>query len=131
MIRVLSVILIGIAVLAACDKTEDSTLSLSGRYMGTFNRTGMDTSQVSVLFRDNYFEGQSDRANYPAICRGSFQTDENTITFSDSCAWTANFDWSLILSGAYNASLTDGTLRIWKNNGAVTDEYILRKVVRQ
>jgi hypothetical protein len=124
-------ILSGILLFLACDKTEDGELSLNGRYLGSFNRTGMDTVQVSVLFRDNYFEGQSDRTNYPAICRGSFQTDDNTITFTDSCAWTANFDWSLILSGTYNASLIDGTLRIWKNNGAVTDEYVLRPVMRQ
>jgi hypothetical protein len=123
-------ILSGILLFLACDKTEDAELSLSGRYRGTFNRTGMDTVQVSVLFRDNYFEGQSDRINYPAICHGSFQTEDNTITFTDSCAWTANFDWSLILSGTYNASLTDGTLRIWKNNGAMTDEYTLRRVTR-
>jgi hypothetical protein len=124
-------ILAGIIIFVACDKTEDAELTVSnGRYMGTFTRTGMDTAQVSLLFRDGYFEGQSDRSNYPAICRGSFQTDDNTITFTDSCSWTANFDWSLILSGTYQASLTDGTLRIWKTNGAVTDEYVLRRINR-
>ena len=98
--------------------------------MGLFTRTGMDTSRVSIFFDQNRFEGQSTQVNYPAICRGTFELDENTVTFVDSCAWTANFDWSLILSGTYNINFSDGTVRIWKTNGAVTDEYLLRQPTR-
>jgi hypothetical protein len=114
----------------ACDKTESESSDLYGRYIGIFNRTGMDTAQVSLLFTGNRFEGQSNKQNYPAICRGSFLQDNNSINFTDSCSWTANFDWSLILSGKFNISFMQGTVRIWKTNGVVTDEYLLRQPVR-
>lgn len=117
-------------ILIACDKSDGASFSLSGRYMGSFSRTGMDTSSVTVNFSGNRFDGQSDQLHYPAICRGSFDLDENTIQFTDSCSWTANFDWSLILSGQYSISYNDGTVRIWKTNGTVTDEYLLRQVIR-
>jgi hypothetical protein len=124
-------IMAAVATLTACDKSDDPSLNLNGRYMGTFSRTGMDTASVSILFTDNtIFSGQSDRINYPAICHGSFDLNDNLIRFNDSCAWTANFDWSLILSGQYNISNNNGTMRIWKTNGTVTDEYLLRQVVR-
>jgi hypothetical protein len=116
--------------LLACDKTDSESSGLYGRYIGIFNRTGMDTAQVSLLFTGNHFEGQSNKPNYPAVCRGNFQQDNNSIHFSDSCSWTANFDWSLILSGKYNISFMQGTVRIWKTNGVVTDEYLLRQPLK-
>ncbi|HEX2628716.1 MAG TPA: hypothetical protein VHM26_06890, partial [Chitinophagaceae bacterium] len=97
---------------------------------GTFTRTGMDTASVNILFDGTNFSGSSDRVNYPAICHGSFDLNDNLIRFNDSCAWTANFDWSLILSGQYNISYNDRGVRIWKTNGTVTDEYLLNRVVR-
>ncbi|HEX6192209.1 MAG TPA: hypothetical protein VFZ42_07585 [Chitinophagaceae bacterium] len=114
----------------SCEKTESASYSLGGNYLGIFSRTGMDTTQVSLFFDQNRFEGFSSRTNYPAICGGTFTLEDNTIQFTDSCAWTANFDWSLILSGAYNISISDGTVRIWKTNGAITDEYLLRQPTR-
>ena len=98
--------------------------------MGIFSRTGMDTSQVSLYFDQDRFEGFSSAQNYPAICSGTFELDNNTVVFTDSCTLTANFDWSLILSGTFNISISDGTVRIWKTNGAVTDEYLLRQPTR-
>ena len=128
-------ILIGISLLSiliACDKSESPTESyqLEGRYLGTFHRTGMDTSDVSILFRDGQFEGASDVNRYPAICNGSFALQGSMINFKDNCSWTADFDWSLILTGTFNFEVNDGTVRIWKTNGAVTDEYSLRKAIR-
>ncbi len=117
-------------VLIACDKTDTASNSLYGRYIGIFSRTGMDTSQVSLLFTGDRFEGQTGQAVYPAICRGSFDLGANTIHFADSCAWSASFDWSLILSGEYNINFGDGTVRIWKTDGSITDEYLLRQPAR-
>jgi hypothetical protein len=125
-----TVAIITSAALISCDKSDESPISLNGRYMGSFSRTGMDTSEVTLLFVNNTYSGQSNRTNYPAICRGSFDVDDNTIQFADSCSWTANFDWSLILSGQYSISYNDGAVRIWKTNGTVTDEYLLRPVTR-
>jgi hypothetical protein len=117
---------------AACQKDNDKDAAdLGGLYSGTFNRTGMDTSTVSLDFSGHRFDGTSDQEKYPAICHGSFEADENMIVFTDSCTWTADFDWSLILNGTYNLSFqNDNTIRIWRTNGIVTDEYLLRKVVR-
>ena len=111
----------------ACDKTENETHTLSGTYVGIFNRTGMDTTQVSLRFTENSFDGHSNKPQYPAICRGKFDLAKTTINFTDSCSWTADFDWSLILSGKYNISFADKMVRIWKTDGIVTDEYLLRQ----
>jgi hypothetical protein len=127
--QVLLIITLAIT-LFSCEKSESTNHSLSGRYMGIFSRTGMDTSQVSLYFDQDRFEGFSSVPHYPAICSGTFDLSSNTVEFTDTCTWTANFDWSLILSGTYNISFIDGTVRIWKNSGAVTDEYLLRQPTR-
>jgi hypothetical protein len=116
----------------ACQKDNDpESVEFEGLYSGTFSRTGMDTSNVTIEFLNNTYNGRSDREKYPAICRGSYEADENSIVFRDSCTWTADFDWSLILNGTYSLSLqSDNNIRIWKTNGTVTDEYLLRRVVR-
>jgi hypothetical protein len=130
LVRLVAIMTAAAITLTACDKSDSTSFSLNGRYMGTFSRSGMDTVGVSILFDENNFDGSSERVNYPAICHGSFDLNDNLIRFNDSCAWTANFDWSLILSGQYNISYNDGNVRIWKTNGAVTDEYLLRQVTR-
>ena len=117
-------------ILFSCEKSESANHMLSGRYMGIFSRTGMDTSQVSLYFDQNRFEGFSSMANYPAICSGTFSHNDNTVEFVDNCAWPANFDWSLILKGTYNISYSDGSVRLWKTDGAITDEYLLRQPTR-
>lgn len=121
--------------LIACNKDESSDITnnnntLSGRYIGSFHRTGMDTTRVSLLFTDGRFEGSSDIMNYPAICGGTFSLQGNTINFADSCTWTANFDWTLILKGQYNIEGNEAAVRIWRTNGAIKDEYSLARVVR-
>jgi hypothetical protein len=126
---------LGMAVLlVACDKSEDTPPGMgefSGTFVGTFSRTGMDTAAVTIEFGDNKFSGQSVQSKYPAICRGSFALHENTITFTDSCVWTADFDWTLILNGNYNISFpAENDVRIWRTSGAVTDEYLVRKLTR-
>ena len=119
-----------ITVLSSCDKTEQQQYDLSGLYVGYFHRTGMDTSLVSLRFTTDGFEGSSNMTNYPAICGGSYQLQENRIRFTDTCMWTANFDWSLILSGEYNVEITEATMRIWRTAGNLMDEYILRRPIR-
>jgi hypothetical protein len=123
--------------LAACEKSDSDDnnppdATIYGRYTGTFSRTGMDTTNVQIgLLSTNKFEGTSDRPNYPAICGGNFTFDGNILAVNDTCSWTANFDWSLIFDGNYNVSFTgQNTVRLWRTTGSVTDEYLLRKMVR-
>lgn len=120
-------------ILGACKKNNENDLPrrIDGSYSGTFNRTGMDTADVKLSFGENLYEGQSDMEKYPAICRGSFNLSQNLIVFADSCTWTANFDWTLILNGTYNISFQDNdAIRIWRTNGNITDEYLLRRMFR-
>ena len=119
-----------IILVSACEKNVDNNDSNSqtlanGLYKGRFSRTGMDTVNVSISVFQGNFEGESDRQYYPAICRGSVSKDNSGITFMDSCAWQANFDWTLILNGNYQLTENGNEIRIWRNNGASTDEYLL------
>ncbi|HEX7847472.1 MAG TPA: hypothetical protein VF476_16845 [Chitinophagaceae bacterium] len=119
-----------ICFLPTCDKTEAKEHVLEGKYIGIFHRTGMDTAQVNINFTNNVFTGTSNKANYPATCSGNFDIEDNSISFSDACAWTADFDWSLILSGTYDLQIINGTVRIWRTTGSVTDEYLLRQPMK-
>ena len=131
--------LLGLFILAlisfACKKNSDNvaTGELNGRYRGTFNRSGdPDTAKISINFRpDMTFEGTGGPAYYPAICGGSFQQNNNTLVVNDTCAWTANFDWTLIFGGDYNISFSSGnSVRIWRTRGFIIDEYLLTRISR-
>jgi hypothetical protein len=130
----LAFIFIASLVFIACKKNDsDDTAGrqLDASYFGTFTRTGMETAFVNLTFANNTFNGTSDHTKYPAICHGSFDLDEHNIYFVDSCSWTADFDWTLILNGVYNISFpSDQEVRIWRTIGNVTDEYLLRKLAR-
>jgi hypothetical protein len=111
---------------SGCDKRTDSNNSIAGSYIGIFKRSGMNTSKIYIRFTETGFEGGSDRSKYPAICRGSFRQEESTLTFIDSCQWSADFDRTFILKGEYKYTIhNDGTIRIWRQNGILKDEYLL------
>jgi hypothetical protein len=119
----------------SCKKEADSSINfeLVGRYRGTFNRsTSPDTTQVTLYFRsDMRFEGTGGPNNFPAICGGTFQRNNNSLVVNDTCTWTANFDWTLIFDGSYNIQFTDeNSVRLWRTNGSVTDEYLLNRFTR-
>jgi hypothetical protein len=124
-----------VLVLSACEKSNNDNSEaneLYGRYRGTFNRSGMDTAQVSFFFKeDKTFEGTGGPLNYPSICSGTYLQNGNSLVVNDTCAWTANFDWTLIFDGNYDINFTgQNSVRIWKTNGAVTDEYLLTRITR-
>ncbi len=118
----------------ACNKDSnaaDPDELTPGVYSGVFSRTGMDTAQVKLYVQGNVFRGETSIPNYPAICAGTYTLDRSTLTFSDTCMRTANFDWTLILDGSWNYTLGDDEfIRIWRTNNGVTDEYLLRRLVR-
>ncbi|MET0637718.1 MAG: hypothetical protein ABWZ25_16940 [Chitinophagaceae bacterium] len=128
--RPVPLVLIALAMMISCQKEEraDTDRPGDGRYVGIFTRTGLDTANVSLDFEGNQFSGSSSIDRYPAICGGSFDLGTGTIIFSDTCSWTANFDWSLIADGHYNFVYSDEKdLRIWKTADGITDEYRLHK----
>jgi len=124
-----------ILILFACKKsnnTNPAANELNGRYRGTFSRSGMDTVQVSFNFKTGLtFDGTGGALNYPAICGGSFQYGNNSLVVNDTCAWTANFDWTLIFDGNYTINFTgENSVRIWRTNAGITDEYLLTRITR-
>ncbi len=91
-----------------CEKGEDSNefdVVLNGVYTGTFQRelswANNKTSNITLTFYFNTWSGSSDMTKYPALCKGTYSIKGDSITFMNECAWTAEFDWSLILSGKY------------------------------
>jgi hypothetical protein len=103
-----------------------------GTYTGIFTRSNPHarflTSTVVLTFNDHNFEGSSSIENYPSICKGSYKIIGNDIEFTDSCTWTADFDWSFILSGNFNISMSGAELLITRSyDGKVTDTYSLKR----
>jgi hypothetical protein len=118
--------------LMACEKNDAASEPVlkNGLYKGTFNRTAMDTVDVSISILEGNFEGSSERQFYPAICRGSFAREGSVISFHDSCTWQANFDWTLILNGRYEFSVDGESVHLWKQNGTTVDEFRIRRLTR-
>ena len=118
--------------LASCKKSASETEIPSGAYKGTFQRqtsTGGAVSNVALNFTGRGWGGESSVNKYPALCSGTYKKNSNeTINFESSCMWTADFDWTLILSGQYNVALNGDSLNISKDFGNGTkDIYRLKK----
>lgn len=110
--------------MAACTYEKLPEMSkVDGQYTGTFTRNGM-SSLVELELIDGQFNGKSERARFPAVCRGSFSYKKSTITFIDSCLWTTDFDWSLILNGEWNYTIDYPKLILSSDNG---DQYVLEQ----
>lgn len=117
---------------AGCKKLITEEIVLNGKYTGTFQRTqGIGTDEaanVSISFTPNTFTGISDRPKYPAICNGTYSVSGNQITFNNDCMWTADFDWTLILSKTYSVKVTGDSLQLRRDNAdKTTDLYRLKK----
>jgi len=88
-----------------------------------------DKVQVNLALTGNEFSGTGGPGYYPTICNGTFSTHGTEIDFKNACYFTANFDWSLILSGKYNYTAINDSLVITRNyNGIFHDEYRLARV---
>jgi hypothetical protein len=90
--------------LSACHEEENVQLE-NDEYDGVFMRLTPDEnaieSPVTLTLSNGQFTGTSDSLYYPAICSGRYAIEGKNITFTNECAWTANFDWTLILDGTY------------------------------
>lgn len=118
----------------SCDKSDNAPKDIvldTATYTGTFQRTGVPGSSianVSLTLSDRHFNGQSNMPRYPAICNGTFQLSGDSIQFINACVFTADFDWTLILSGKYDIYTIDDQLIITRTyNNQVKDVYNLRK----
>jgi len=110
-----------------------------GNYVGTFKRelswTDSYTANVTMTFSSNVWSGTSDITEYPALCSGTYSMKGDTIIFENYCAWTAEFDWSLILSGKYVLETKEDSVEIYRNYPRTepvlyTDRYKLKKQIK-
>ena len=129
--RVLAAITLTIFLCAfSCEDTED--INIDGTYTGEFFRLdpkqSHDVSNVTLTLSDGKFQGTSSAPKYPAICKGTYSVDGRDVTFKDACYWTADFDWSFILSGEFNVSGGKDSLVMSAPRGdGVRDVYRLRR----
>lgn len=116
----------------SCKKANSNFLIPEGTYVGTFQRltsTGGQISNVTITFSANNWTGQSQFAKYPALCHGTYKANgADNVTFENVCFWTAEFDWTLILSRDYKIKIFSNNVEISRDyNGVFKDIYILTK----
>ena len=118
------VLLTVLIIIFGCNKDNANIESnIDGQYIGTFERNG-NTSNVKLDLINGEYSGESEIVKFPAICNGSYIISSDLIKFENQCAWTAEFDWSLILSESWNYTFENNILTMVKSNG---DKYILIK----
>ena len=105
-----------------CDN-DDVQRDIDGQYIGTFQR-GENISNVELSLNDATFSGESEIMKFPAICNGNYSISDRTIKFENQCPWTAEFDWSLILSDTWDFKFAKDTLTLTNSIG---DVYSLAK----
>lgn len=131
---------IAILLLAAvgCDKDKEgdirdpAPINDAGIYKGTFQRTGQLNGgpkvPVTLEFGHDTFKNLGTLGGrYPTIGRGSFKITNGEVNFQDSTFYTADFDWSLILSGKYKMGYEGDSIVISRDyNGHYQDTYKLK-----
>lgn len=115
----------------SCKKNNPATIA-PGIYQGTFQRSIVnEISNVTVKFSSNNFEGQSQYIHYPDICNGTFLASQDTVSFKDACVYTADFDWSYILSGKFKISVFEDSLIMTKTYNGIAYYYDIYKLKKQ
>tara|TARA_R110002051_G_scaffold71624_5_gene129412 strand:+ start:51621 stop:51989 length:369 start_codon:yes stop_codon:yes gene_type:complete len=116
------ILVIVLIALYGCN-TSNSDQDIEGFYTGTFQR-GDIISNVTLNLSEMNFSGESDTVKFPAICNGNFSISKDIVKFENLCPWTAEFDWTLILTNEWYFSTDDNNLTLTNSIG---DIYILKK----
>jgi hypothetical protein len=113
---------------------SQSLLLTDGVYEGTFmllNQSGSYSGNTSLTITGNRFNASGNANRLPAGGSGiySLANDRQSISFNDENFWTADFDWSLILSGAfqYNFDGINLVLTRTMGDGSTIQTYNLQK----
>jgi hypothetical protein len=123
---ILSIVLV--LSIIGCEKDKDQSSLPDGVYQGTFQRTGGPAEAVTLNITGNGFSGQSTVNRYPVIGKGTYAVSGGEIIFQDTLFYTADFDWTLILSDEYKISQAGDSITIWREYNAVAkDIYRLKK----
>lgn len=121
--RLFFVVIIALSIISCNKKNENIETNIQGNYTGIFERNG-HKAHVELTFDNGTWSGKSEIEKFPALCHGTYSISGNEIIFENACVWTAEFDWTLILSGAWNYRLHRNSLILTKANG---DKYSLTK----
>ncbi|WKK73516.2 hypothetical protein QYS49_16285 [Marivirga salinae] len=118
---------------ASCQLNDlEPVIITDGTYTGFFGRSSPNAkyqaSDVTLIFKGNTYQGQSSIQKYPAICRGTFTMKGNKIEFTNECPWTAEFDWTYILTGEFDIYKEGEEIIIQRSYGEETyDTYRMTK----
>lgn len=119
--------------LTACSKSSGTfSTPAKGVYSGSFQRMNQANSPiatVSIHFNFPNWSGNSNINKYPALGAGTFSYRDNAyFSFSNTTAWTDDFDHTLILQGNYIDQVKGDSLFITKSYGnGWVDVYKLKK----
>jgi hypothetical protein len=125
-----------LSVLGCNKEGQNIPKNIEGVYVGMLQRVRIwsdsDTAKISLTFSSGTWTGTSDKVKYPALCRGTYAIIGDSIIFENGCAWTAEFDWSLILSGKYGLKTDGNTIEISRDyclstTDTFTDKYKIKK----
>jgi len=94
-------------VLSSCSKEKIELKHLDGDYAGDFTVYYKDqdktmTSKATLKLKDGHFSCSGNPNRIPAGGSGTYHIEGEQIVFQDTNAWTAEFDWALILTGTFN-----------------------------
>ena len=116
---------------------EDQTLptnelELKGSYSGIFTVNYYNgntiSNEVTINFFEDAYSSTTGPDRIPAGGQGIYTISDDEITFQDSLYYTADFDWNLILAGAYEISHTETEIIIQKDREDIgLYEYRLQK----
>jgi hypothetical protein len=126
-------ILLFLLILSSCESEKENSIKIQeGTYVGTFQRQGSlslgPISNVTITFSADKWSGQSDNSKYPALCNGTYSYKGHSLIFTNECVWTAEFDWSLILSGDFIYSFDGEHLQMAKTiSPGIFDRYNLTR----
>lgn len=114
------------------DTNNGNPTQIEGTYSGVFTveyiNGGSFSNPVTVTFGNGRYTSSAAADRFPAGGTGTFELEQDNISFADENIWTADFDWNLVLNGKYEYSLTGHQLHFSaQKNDVGVYEYILTK----
>ncbi|HKI84516.1 MAG TPA: hypothetical protein VKA63_09285 [Candidatus Krumholzibacteria bacterium] len=145
--RLSSLVVLSLALwIAACAAPSPRTdsekpIELSGTYRGTYWITDhegtseqyRESGTCTMRFDDGHYEIEGDRIGLPPEGGGEYRVEGDQLQLTDTMQHTADFDWSLILSGRFQIDAgDDGYIRLEQHDLAHNrlHELELRKLDR-
>ncbi|KAA8484421.1 hypothetical protein BDE36_1593 [Arcticibacter tournemirensis] len=114
---------------------RDGVFNPEGTYKGRFiytiaiSSSGPTIAPASIRFENETFTSTAGQNRIPAGGSGTFKINGRQIEFADTNAWTADFNWALILSGKYAyKTRADSLFLTRRTNDGNTYEYRLKRI---